>query len=105
MSRIKLDEKIIFLFLAIKRPDSGDLFFMKGFFDLFEVIDSSNYEEIKNKLVDNGVLTSESTITNFGSKLGKLEFKLIRNCGSDKEKRYLNHLVKIGAFSHLERAK
>ena len=109
MKNIKVNEKVIFLFLIILKPDCGDLFFSKSFFEKFSFLDMSNYEKELTKLINNGVLRIANSkdeiiiVTEFGSLLANLDFAKIKACGTDREKSYLKHLVKIGVFSHLPR--
>ena len=108
MGTIKLTEKELFLFIVGLKPQENDLFFAKDFFDAFDILDSSNYEKLMVKLKSNNVIAfndiiNEYVFTFFGSLLGNLRFKEIRLRGVETEIKYLNHLVKIGAFSHLER--
>ena len=108
MGTIKLTEKELFLFIVSLKPQENDLFFSKSFFDTFDMFDSSNYEKLIAKLKRNNVITfcevvNDYVFTCFGSLLGNLRFKEIRHRGSEAEIKYLNHLVKIGTFSHLKR--
>ena len=108
MKKTRLSEKNIFIFIVKLKPHENDEMFTKAFFGWFDMIDNSNYDKITKRLEEKGVIVYSKErhaflFTRFGSLLGCLEFKRIRSEGHEKEIRYLNYLVKIGAFSHMPR--